>query len=116
MLKDVGAQVSCLPTQGQVHNISSRNRFLPLGSEFITAAFEYIVELQLNSTLVTWEEFRGVLPFMPGLQLVELGYNRLTSLHAKGPKSISHIRCLNFDTNELNDWVGVTLALSEFVA
>lgn len=53
---------------------------------------------------------------MPGLQLVELGYNRLTSLHAKGPKSISHIRCLNFDTNELNDWVGVTLALSEFVA
>ncbi|KAL4067794.1 hypothetical protein J3A83DRAFT_4096673 [Scleroderma citrinum] len=95
--------------------VLNRNRFLPLGSEFPACAFGHIVELQLNSTLVTWEEFREVLSFMPGLQVVELGYNRLTSLHTKGLKPIPRIHCLNFDTNELSDWADMAFSLSEFV-
>ena len=78
--------------------------------------FERIVELQLNDTLVTWGEFRDVSSFMPRLQSVELGYNRLKSLSAKESKPIPPIWCLNFDTNSLSDWAGMAFSLTEFVA
>ncbi|KAL4077235.1 hypothetical protein V8B97DRAFT_1915339 [Scleroderma yunnanense] len=80
----------------------------------IVAELPLLERLVLN-TLVTWEEFREVLSFMPGLQVVELGYNRLTSLHTKGLKPIPRIHCLNFDTNELSDWADMAFSLSEFV-
>ncbi|KAI6166847.1 hypothetical protein EDD17DRAFT_1541543 [Pisolithus thermaeus] len=96
--------------------ILNKNRFQALDSELPVTAFEHVVELQLNDTLITWAEFREVVCFMSALRVVELGYNRLTSLSAKSTKSVPLIHDLNFDINELSDWMSVASSLSEFVA
>ncbi|KAI6045604.1 hypothetical protein EDC04DRAFT_3053971 [Pisolithus marmoratus] len=96
--------------------ILNQNRFLPLDRELPVTAFEHLLELQLNDTLITWAEFREVVYFMSALQVVELGYNRLTSLSAKSPKPVPRIHDLNVEINELNDWASVASSLLEFVA
>lgn len=96
--------------------ILNQNRFLALDGELPSTAFEHVVELQLNDTLITWAEFREVACFMSALRVVELGYNRLTSLSAKSSKFVPLIHDLNFDINELSDWTSVATALSDFVA
>ncbi|KIJ16977.1 hypothetical protein PAXINDRAFT_132022 [Paxillus involutus ATCC 200175] len=91
----------------------NRNRFLPLGSELPTLAFLRLCELQLNGTLITWEEFRRVASFMTSLRSVELGYNRLKSLTAKSSWTIA-LQSLNLDGNLLDDWTQMSTSLSDF--
>ncbi|KIK98080.1 hypothetical protein PAXRUDRAFT_824262 [Paxillus rubicundulus Ve08.2h10] len=90
----------------------NRNRFLPLESELPTSAFLHLCELQLNGTLITWEEFRRIANFMTSLRSVELGYNRLKSLSAKSPWTIA-LQSLNLDGNLLDDWTQIAISLSE---
>ncbi|CDO73583.1 hypothetical protein BN946_scf185014.g53 [Trametes cinnabarina] len=79
-----------------------------------TPAFRRLEELQLNSTLTTWEEFITVLNFMPSLKAVELGYNRLCTLtkgqgtrrDALGAVHNATLQSVNFDGNSLDDFAG----------
>ncbi|KAI6109640.1 hypothetical protein F5141DRAFT_1004120 [Pisolithus sp. B1] len=110
----ITVELPCL--ERLIPQVESKNRFQAPDSELPATAFEHIVELQLNDTLITWAEFREVVCFMSALRMVELGYNRLTSLSAKSTESVPLIHDLNFDMNELSDWISVASSLSEFVA
>ncbi|KIJ69172.1 hypothetical protein HYDPIDRAFT_80917 [Hydnomerulius pinastri MD-312] len=94
----------------------NRNRFLPPEAELSTSAFLRIRELQLNSTLISWEEFREVASFMTSLQAVQLGYNRLKTLTSRSSPPIPELQVINFDGNELDDWIQVSKSLSECTA
>ena len=81
-------------------------------------AFEQLIELQLNDTLLSWDELRVIMMSMPRLQTVEFGYNHLTRLSNKRPDTdvlpFSDLQTLNLDSNLLSDWVHVNSALIEF--
>ncbi|EIW60185.1 uncharacterized protein TRAVEDRAFT_164763 [Trametes versicolor FP-101664 SS1] len=87
----------------------NQNRLRP-PQYFCVAAFERLEELQLNATFTTWEEFQAIIPHMPALASVELGYNGLRSADkvqghdtARWPKN-STIRSINLDGNELDQF------------
>lgn len=102
----------------------SQNRFRP-PQYFSVAAFERLEELQLNATFTTWEEFQAIIPHMPALASVELGYNGLRSADkvqghdtARWPQN-SAIRSINLDGNELDQFADAcarmhNLSASEF--
>ena len=80
-----------------------------------SSAFHRLEELQLSATLLTWSEFRALLPYMPALTTVELGYNRLRTLP---PGSASHsnhrapaVQEMNLDGNELDNFVNINEAM-----
>ncbi|KAL0577801.1 hypothetical protein V5O48_004168 [Marasmius crinis-equi] len=66
-------------------------------------AFLNLLELELNGTLTTWQQFRAIIPFMPKLRAVEMGYNHLSDLSGSSSPQ-SSIESLNFDNNNLSDW------------
>ena len=79
------------------------------------SAFVKLTDLQLNDTLTTWQEMQEVTAQMPNLRLVEMGYNRLTTLSSSGPID-SKIQVINLDTNECRDWSNICQALKPYVA
>ncbi|KAH7923561.1 hypothetical protein BV22DRAFT_1092713 [Leucogyrophana mollusca] len=91
----------------------NRNRFVPLGSPLCPLAFSRLTELQLSSTMMTWEELTIVTAFMPKLQLVEFGYNHLSHISSSKPpqETVTAIKVLNLDGNELGDWLHLCEAL-----
>ncbi|KAF9246350.1 hypothetical protein BU15DRAFT_40093 [Melanogaster broomeanus] len=90
----------------------NRNRLLPLEGKLPTSAFLCLGELHLNSTLITWEEFRRVARFMTSLRSVELGYNRLKLLTSQSSSTIP-LLSLNLDGNLLDNWTETSISLSE---
>ncbi len=96
----------------------SRNRLQTPSPEQSLVAFEQLIELQLNDTLLSWAELRVIMMSMPRLQTVELGYNHLTQLSNKRPDidvlPFSVLQTLNLDSNLLSDWAHVSSALIEF--
>lgn len=97
-----------------VYQRHSRNRFLPLEHELPTLAFSRLRELQLNSTLISWAEFRDVAQFMTSLQSVELGHNYLESLSARSSSAVPELVSLNFEGNLLDDWIQTANSLRDF--
>ncbi|KAA1469385.1 hypothetical protein DENSPDRAFT_773147 [Dentipellis sp. KUC8613] len=79
-------------------------------------AFQRLTELELNATLMTWQEMLDVVTSMPTLKQVEMGYNRLTKLlPARYPDPFnSGIEVVNLDGNQLSDWTDVCRALAPF--
>lgn len=94
----------------------SRNRFLPLEHELPILAFSRLRELQLNSTLISWTEFKDVTRFMTSLRSVELGHNYLESLGARSSSAIPELVSLNFEGNHLDDWIQTANSLREFTS
>ncbi|KAH7889522.1 hypothetical protein F5I97DRAFT_1844874 [Phlebopus sp. FC_14] len=93
----------------------NRNRLLPFDIEISQSAFQQLVELQLNKTLITWEEFSRVSQCMTRLKIVELGHNRLESLVADSSSIIPTIQSFNFDSNQLSDWTQISESMSKCV-
>ncbi|KAH0830732.1 hypothetical protein J3R83DRAFT_2210 [Lanmaoa asiatica] len=92
----------------------NRNRFLPLEHELPIVAFSRLRELQLNSTLISWAEFRDVARFMTSLRSVELGHNHLEFLSARSSSAIPELVSLNFEDNLLDDWIKTANSLRDF--
>lgn len=70
-------------------------------------AFLKLTDLQLNGTMITWQEIQEVIVVMPNLRLLEIGYNHLTYLsladHPLAPAQ-SSIQAINLDSNECHGW------------
>ncbi|OBZ69257.1 Tubulin-specific chaperone E [Grifola frondosa] len=93
----------------------------PEPMDFGTLAFLNLTELQLNATMTTWPELRGIISRIPKLQLIESGYNHLRELSseesASQPQEVNTIlKILNLDGNELYSWSGVCASLQPFTA
>ncbi|KAF8136538.1 hypothetical protein EV363DRAFT_1428919 [Boletus edulis] len=104
-IRGLDLSASLLATWGSIADITAelphlerlalnRNRFLPLDHELPILAFSHLRELQLNSTLMSWAEFRDIARFMTRLQ--------------------SGFLSLNFEGNRLDDWIQITDSLREF--
>ncbi|TFK54653.1 outer arm dynein light chain 1 [Heliocybe sulcata] len=65
-------------------------------------AFPTLTELQLNATLTSWPTLLALLPSLPRLHSLELGYNHIPSLPSP-PTTAPHpsLHLLNLDTNDL---------------
>ncbi|KAF9792846.1 hypothetical protein BJ322DRAFT_1153258 [Thelephora terrestris] len=101
----------------------NQNRFtLPSGEAELSSAFLNLNELQLNKTLLTWIDFTEyLLPHLPNLTVVELGYNRLghlshesTPLEPGPPIANTKLSTVNFDGNRLNNWSDLCSSLVKF--
>ncbi|KAI8989734.1 hypothetical protein BD414DRAFT_414676 [Trametes punicea] len=101
----------------------NQNRLRPLERLSCgTTAFQKLEELQLNATLMTWEDFLSILEYMPSLRVVELGYNRLHTLHQETTPGIQHrhrrhhraVESVNFDGNFLDSFADVCAAMRVF--
>jgi tubulin-specific chaperone E len=103
---------------------TSQNRFvLPSDYSLMASAFSNLIELQLNGTLTTWHQLtQFLLPYMPKIELVEMGYNGLTrlcvelkGLTATGKKPPpSTIQTLNLDGNNLSDWNDICRSIDPY--
>lgn len=99
----------------------SQNRFtLPSGAVELSSAFLNLQELQLNRTPLTWTDFTEcLLPHLPKLITVELGYNRLIRLsdeatRQKPPTTDTRLSTVNFDGNSLNNWPEICSSLAKY--
>ncbi|KAI1794651.1 hypothetical protein LXA43DRAFT_995970 [Ganoderma leucocontextum] len=81
-----------------------------------SSAFHRLEELQLSATLLTWSEFQALLPYMPALNTVELGYNRLRALLPDSTSRPNHraraLQEVNLDGNELSSFADINEAMS----
>ncbi|KAG7092893.1 hypothetical protein E1B28_009201 [Marasmius oreades] len=116
---------SLLPTWGTLAKISVELAYLQrlaLNRTRLTLLYDrqqmlngflHLLELELNDTLTTWQQFQEIIPFMPKLRAVELGYNRLSDLSGSSSPE-TQIESLNFDSNELSNWSSVWDNLGNF--
>lgn len=97
--------------------LCSDNRFQPLQSTALARrAFENLIELELNSSLVPWQDMLELVHLIPSLKNLEFGYNHLEKLcpFTLPPGFSSHLEVLNLYENKLSDWVDVMDALQPF--
>lgn len=96
----------------------SRNRLQIPSPENSALAFEQLIELHLNDTLLSWVELRVIMMSTPRLQTVEFGYNHLTRLSDQQSvidvPPFSVLQTINLDSNLLSDWEHVSSVLIEF--
>ena len=103
-----------------MHNISWNRLEMPVKTTEFRQAFTRLRELQLNATLMAWDNVRLLASYIPSLQVLETGYNQLRHLlttrnHASdGRGYVSELKVINFDSNELTDWAATCQALSPF--
>lgn len=95
----------------------SRNRLqYSSSSELLKTAFPSLTVLQLNGTLMTWQESLCVVSTMPNLQVLEMGYNHLSRLSQDTDDPVSvipAIQTVNLDNNNCNDWPHVFASLKK---
>ncbi|KAF8623561.1 hypothetical protein AX15_006331 [Amanita polypyramis BW_CC] len=103
--------VACITSQLPVLERLSVNRTrlsLPIDVNQLNGAFPSLVELQLNHTMLSWSDMTRVVSMMPRLEVVEMGCNQLSQLHANDNLiGMSTIRSVNLDGNSCCDWVHV---------
>lgn len=90
---------------------------MPLDITAFKAAFSKLRELQISSTLATWTQVRELVSYMPSLQLLEAGYNRLHSLDlftSHNTMEDSSLQVINLDGNSLSQWSAVCGSLGPF--
>ncbi|KAK0463664.1 uncharacterized protein EV420DRAFT_1618636 [Desarmillaria tabescens] len=94
--------------------VLNRNRLdSPRDTAKMSPAFMRVTDLQLNDTLTSWNQLLEIIRFMPRLQQVEMGYNRLKRL-SKGLGTVSPtatIQSINLDSNSLSDWIHIMESL-----
>ncbi|TFK94748.1 RNI-like protein [Polyporus arcularius HHB13444] len=88
-------------------SLNSNRLIPPERSQLNVLAFQRLEELQLSGTLVSWAELQILLPHMPALSTVELGYNRMKGLSSdRQPQSTwprnTTVQTVNLDSNELD--------------
>lgn len=108
---------SCTRARHLVHRlVGSNNRLQPPSNlKFGTDAFSRLTELQLNGTLMSWQAIMDVIALVPRLQRLESGYNCLQNLSSVlQDNSQSVLTTLNFDSNQLSNWVETCQALVPF--
>ncbi|EGN95650.1 hypothetical protein SERLA73DRAFT_60351 [Serpula lacrymans var. lacrymans S7.3] len=128
-VRGLDLSASLLPTWDMVSLIASelpllerlalnRNRFTPLKNCLNPSNFLKLTELQLNGTMMTWEELTSVIAFMPKLRIVEMGYNTLSHLSSRQSLPAVHagLEVINFDSNELVDWSHLCHALGPYTS
>ena len=109
------------------HYSSSANRFAPIHDPVpLSTAFLNITELQINKTLLTWNEMQAIIAFMPRIQTVEMGYNHIHRLSDDNEEQISDpsssnagilaLQTLNLDSNHLRDWVHILQSLQPYIS
>ncbi|KAF5330813.1 hypothetical protein D9619_005494 [Psilocybe cf. subviscida] len=96
----------------------NRNRLqMPVISDLLPNAFRTVTEIQLNDTLMTWTDMRTITAFMPHLQVIEMGYNRLTRLAGDKPPTTfmnTTVQFINLDSNYLSEWTHLCTSLKSF--
>ena len=85
----------------------------------MSSAFPRLRELQLNATMTTWRELRMITNYLPGLFLVEMGYNRLDHLSLQDPVTQglpenTTIQVINLDVNKLASWSATCKGLEPY--
>ena len=94
---------------------------MPSDTLLFKAAFSRIKELQISSTLMTWNELLTLVSNMPSLRIIEAGYNRLHSLSnsrnalSGTANALSTLQEINLDGNLLSQWSEVCFAVAPFV-
>ncbi|GAA6001056.1 Pac2p [Rhodotorula paludigena] len=131
-LETLNLSYSMLPSLQEVERITAvlprlrnlavnSNRFTRIDRLAQLSGFDRLTQLQLNSTLMTWNEIRNVSPSLVNLVDLQFGFNRLASLRsfdAGDPTSDSHgvmlpkLERLNLESNELSDWPELVRELS----
>ena len=99
-----------------MHKISWNRLEMPVKTVEFRQAFTRLRELQLNATLMIWDNVRLLASYIPSLQVLETGYNQLRHLltNKDDQSHMSELRVINFDSNELTDWTAICHALSPF--
>ncbi|KAF5380808.1 hypothetical protein D9615_004115 [Tricholomella constricta] len=90
----------------------------PTNFAVMETAFLHLTELQLNGTILTWQEIQTAIAAMPNLELVEMGYNSLTHLQTggKSPPPNNTVRVINLDSNACSDWVHIWKSLEHYTS
>ena len=99
-----------------MHKISWNRLEMPVKTVEFRQAFTRLRELQLNATLMIWDNVRLLASYIPRLQVLETGYSQLGQLltNKDDQSHMSELRVINFDSNELTDWTAICQALSPF--
>ncbi|EJD02198.1 RNI-like protein [Fomitiporia mediterranea MF3/22] len=94
----------------------NRNRFSELSdASNLRSAFLALEELRLNETMITWSEVIRLIPIMPNLRVLELGYNDIDRLNGSATDhhlSATKLELLNLDANKLQDWSDIMISIS----
>ncbi|KAI0723930.1 hypothetical protein C8T65DRAFT_734439 [Cerioporus squamosus] len=96
-------------------SLNSNRLISPESSQLNASAFHRLEEIQLSSTLISWAEFQILLPHMPTLKAVELGYNRMKTLSSDRPSQSTWstnttVQTVNLDSNELDSFQNINSA------
>ncbi|BGP15721.1 hypothetical protein JCM10213_006108 [Rhodosporidiobolus nylandii] len=97
------------------HLALNSNRFVRLTSPSLLPGLERLTSLQLNSTLLRWEEVRCLAPSLVNLVDLQLGFNRMRTLHVSdsgGDPVLPKLERLNLESNELTKWPELVEELS----
>ncbi|KZP01132.1 hypothetical protein CALVIDRAFT_559777 [Calocera viscosa TUFC12733] len=87
----------------------NQNRFLPLTVP--PAPMPSLTQLQANDTLLPWSSLPFLSSALPNLQILQMGYNRLSQLSPL-PGALQEVASLNLEGNALSSWESTILALS----
>ncbi|GAA6051813.1 hypothetical protein JCM3770_004986 [Rhodotorula araucariae] len=97
------------------------NRFRRIVTPTALPGFEQLRRLELNNTLMSWDEIRLTSPSLPNLEELQFGYNRLRSLRATSSAAatakdrwtiLPRLTRLNLEANQLDDWPALVEELS----
>ncbi|GAA5968895.1 hypothetical protein JCM11641_000770 [Rhodosporidiobolus odoratus] len=133
-LEILNLSYSLLPTLQEAERIATvlprlrhlslnSNRFARITSTIALPGLERLTSLQLNSTLLRWEEIRHVASSLTNLVELQFGFNRLLSLRPSNSTTpptalpsrdpiLPKLERLNLESNELEDWTEVVEELS----
>ncbi|KAF5387500.1 hypothetical protein D9757_006519 [Collybiopsis confluens] len=128
-IRGLDLSTSLLPTWIAVADIASElpalqrlalnwNRFakIPLNIVKMSSAFLNLVDLELNGTLINWDEIQRVTSFMPKLSSIELGRNELCDLKTKYTNigAGSSVQNINFEGNWFKEWIHICRSLRSY--
>ncbi|TFY62943.1 hypothetical protein EVJ58_g3536 [Rhodofomes roseus] len=122
MVKALLLQILLVPSRRPVLRLAlNQNRLCPpTEHDRALAAFRNVYELQLNTTLTTWDDMQHIIRYMPALRTIEMGYNRIHTLSGgrDAIASRSHLRLeeINLDSNSLSSWPETCEALRPYTA
>jgi hypothetical protein len=77
-------------------------------------SFLNLTDLQLNATLIGWNEMQQVTSFMPKLISVELGWNGLSVPDNPTIGKGSSIHIINLEGNQCREWTRICNSLSSY--
>ncbi|KAG6851293.1 hypothetical protein H0H93_011729 [Arthromyces matolae] len=93
------------------------NRLLPgTDPSLLKSAFLHLTELHLSGTMMSWSEMQTVTAVMPSLEVIEFGYNNLTSLLTTDSVVTANqtLRVLNLDSNACSNWLLISKAIRHY--